>query len=168
MVEYYTPDPSDVFVGYECEWYLQPEETEIWEFTSRKEYQDFMLSSANENFKKVVMNKKDVAYILQVVRPVRTLYLTKEQIEEAGFEEYAKSIDSWFKFKESPVTHTKIQEQYGYKPYTLYLNYGFHDQRLKIKCDFSGGEDWDGSDILFDGKCPSINEFRKICKLLGI
>lgn len=64
--------------------------------------------------------------------------------------------------------HTFMQEFYGYKPYSLYLNYGFHDNRLKIKCDFSGGLDFGDSDTLFEGGCKDINTFRYICKLLNI
>ena len=63
---------------------------------------------------------------------------------------------------------SSLQEFYGYKCYKLFLNYGLHDQKLIIKGDFTGGCNFEQSDTLFEGFCPSINEYRTICKLLNI
>lgn len=99
---------------------------------------------------------------------IRVPFLSKEDIESEGFELKHTSVDLWFKFKESPVTHTKIQDFYRYTPYNLFLNYGVHDNRMIIKCDFGADNDFDKADCLFEGKCWNINQFRLILNLLGI
>ena len=99
---------------------------------------------------------------------MRVPYLTQQDIESYGFEIYSKGVDSWFKFKESPITHTNLQEFYNYKPYSLYLNYGFHDNKMKITCDFSGGLDFGKSDTLFEGFIRCKNEFEQILKFIKV
>lgn len=156
-LKYSTPEISDLHVGYEGEYRLginydwQPFIIENLYTDSNGagvyEYEDYL---KNGN--------------------LRTPYLTKEQIEAEGWELYSKGIDLWFK-KEILVENfdwSGLSNLYGYKPYKLFLNYGLHDHKIHIKCDFSGGQDFANSDTLFEGYCPSINEFRTICKLLKI
>lgn len=150
--KYYTPDIKDIKLGDYYEVYID----DNWEKLELIKESGHIIIDF-DFWKKGIENKE-----------IRVPYLTKEQIEAEGWEMYAKSVDTWFKFKESPIMHTKIQDYYGYKPYSLYLNYGFHDNKLQIRCDFSGGKDFSGSHTLFEGFCPSINEFRYICKLLNI
>lgn len=159
--KYYTPEIRDLYVGYECEaaqvkfpindndWY----KTIIFE----RDFKESFPRSFGHN---------DTFSIWSF--PLRTPFLTQAQIEAEGFQLLAKSVDLWFKFKESPVTHTKIQDFYKYRPSNLFLNYGLHDCRLIIKCDFLGDNDFDKADTLFKGYCPSINELRSIFKLLKI
>ena len=101
---------------------------------------------------------------------LRTPYLTRVQIEAEGWEMYSKGIDMWFEKEVLTVEFdwSGLCNLYGYKPYKLFLNYGEHDHKINIKCDFSGGADFSKSDTLFEGYCPSINEFRYISKLLKI
>jgi hypothetical protein len=150
--KYFIPKVEDLHIGYECEFY---------EPGSGNTYLPLTIKLDDPTIWNVYKLQLELGW-------VRTPYLTKEQIEAEGWEMYSKGIDLWFKFKESPITHTNIQEQSGYKPYNLYLNYGLHDHRLKIRCDFDGGADFNASDTLFEGTCKDINEFRIISKLIGI
>lgn len=77
----------------------------------------------------------------------RTPYLTKEQVEAEGFEHCESRLKPLCFKKEDYHVYFfeddhKIQIGKGTPP--LWMNYYFH------------------------GKCPSINDFRKITKLLGI
>jgi hypothetical protein len=153
---YYQPKLEDLYVGYECE------EGSYIPGTGGQ------LGNWQPKVHEAFMTNDDYVAMDADVQRLRTRYLTQKQIEDEGFELYVKSIDLWFKFKESPVMETDIQEFYGYKPYQLFLNYGAHDHKIKITCDFSGGCDFGSSDTLFEGFCPSINELRKIFKLLHI
>ena len=146
--KYYTPAIEDLYVGYECE--IRPSSE------SELPWVSYTISADNTPKGYFKYGK------------IRTPYLTKEQVEAEGWEMYARSADLWFEFKESPVIHTNLQEFHGYKPFNLFLNYGLHDQKLQVRCDFSGGLDFSESDTLFEGYCPSINEFRKIIKWLRL
>ena len=177
--KYYIPNIEDLTIGYECE------KQTVGEFSShysiflrdgatkedyRKAWDKYYCTEAKD-FVKHIITFKDFEFLKiseDILGYVRTPYLTKEQIEDEGFELKHTSVDLWFKFKESPVTHTKIQDFYRYKPYNLFLNYGLHDCRLVIRCDFSADNDFDKADCLFEGECCSINELRFILKRLKI
>lgn len=155
MKQYYTPEIEDIRVGYECE------------FTPSSESKD-----GGKNWiihwKSVVVDSKNIQYLFgaNAFDQVRVPYLTKEQIEAEGWILKTKSIDLWF---ESDIEKANsLQDFYKYKCYKLFLNYGIHDHKLKIKGDFTGGCNFEKSDTLFEGFCPSINEYRTICKLLNI
>lgn len=155
MEKYFTPDISDIRVGYECEYYLG--------------------NSWHEHVVESLYTDRDGYGIFELEQylqegSLRVPYLTKEQIEAEGWELYSKGIDLWFKREvlTEEFDWSGICNFYGYKPYKLYLNYGLHDYKLKIKCDFSGGQDFNEADTLFEGECKDINTFRWICKLLKI
>lgn len=76
---------------------------------------------------------------------IRTPYLTKEQIEAEGF------IDQQDRSMEENSGCLFIGKNKN-------IRYWFTTKRLSIN----------GMGGIFDGKCKSINEFRTICKLLGI
>lgn len=151
--KYYTPAIEDLHVGYE------------YEYRVGKNY------AWNTGKIFDLYTDRDGYGIYEVEEylgegNIRTPYLTKEQIEAEGWMLKAKSIDLWF---ESDIEKaSRLQELYGYKCYKLYLNYGLHDHKIIIKGDFNGGSNFDNSDTLFEGFCPSINEYRTICKLLNI
>lgn len=161
--KYYTPNIEDVRIGYECE--------------HTTHMSAFELNDTNRIIKDKLYLPDVVSYLSWVMEDgeelskfVRTPYLTKEQIEAEGWEMYSKGIDMWFE-KEvltAEFDWSGLCNLYGYKPYKLFLNYGEHDHKINIKCDFSGGADFSKSDTLFEGYCPSINEFRYISKLLKI
>ncbi len=161
MDKYYTPKLEDIFVGYECEIYSYS--VPLWQLSINKEREkEWRLIIVNDSF------WDDGFGYSHDLKNVRTKCLTQEQIEAEGFELYHQSIDLWFKFKEHPISHTEIYQHYGYSPKALYLNYGLHDCKLQIKCDFDGERHYDDCAILFAGFCSSINELRKIFKLLKI
>lgn len=174
MEKYYTPAIEDIHIGYECEFHG---------ITTGGLY--FFNDDGSKDEEKSIEPSIKVYYPMRCgidpwstdLKPediyesisnnqIRTPYLTKEQIEAEGWIFKTKSIDLWF---ESDIEKaSSLQEFYRYKCYKLFLNYGLHDRRLIIKGDFTGGCNFEQSDTLFEGFCPSINEFRTICKLLNI
>jgi hypothetical protein len=83
---------------------------------------------------------------------LRTKYLTKEQIESEGW----KFISSG----------TKRGHCFYKKKYDLYFDNELGT--VKIKNDKEDISYEVESGIKYDGQCPSINEFRKICKWVGV
>ena len=95
----------------------------------------------------------DLNYIQDRTWAIRTPYLTKEQIEAEGWElinvlEHSEESheSSWYQFKKG-----KYEVRWWGQP--DYIE--FYNSRSK-------------EDLIYEGKCPSINEFRTICKLLGV
>ena len=99
---------------------------------------------------------------LRRLRTLRTPYLTKEQIEAKGWKFLHISQDLWFEkegdFDFDNFYTSKLTMHYGAKAHI-----GYSDLRLTIIADDRGLEY-----KLFEGMCPSINEFRKITKLIRI
>jgi hypothetical protein len=150
--KYYTLSIKDIRVGYECE---------VWVEYWNDEYK------GNE-WKSWTVSHQDIQYgdskgvtVIGLLYPhfseprIRTPYLTKEQIEAEGWE-----------VKETHWSGSNFSFEKG--------NYGgvqLRDGRVAIimldvtlddyTCNTSNGQ-------LYLGKCPSINEFRFINKLLGI
>lgn len=149
--KYYTPSIEDIYVGYECEM----KTPDGWKQFAYLHYNDLDFSIIEEDL--------DMGNL-------RTPYLTKEQIEAEGWRLYSSGIDLWFEKKvlTEEFDWSRLCNLYGYKPYKLFLNYGLHDHKIHIKCDFTGGQDFSESDTLFEGLCLSMNEFRKLCKWIGI
>lgn len=144
--KYFIPSIEDIRVGYECQIRL----------VENAQWVNFIVGTSNF---------EDIdAYEYLELGNVRVPYLTKEQIESCGFTLKHKSIDYWFQINEDKRFDTDLHNFSGYKAYNVFLNYGFHDYRLKIKGDFSGGEDWDKAETLFDGECKCINSLRQILK----
>ena len=155
--KYYTPDISDLKVGYEFE-----------EFTGTyKDQEDIEKVLDSSLWKKRIIHAddlktwgadaeseiNDIVYSLERNR-IRSSCLTKEQIEAEGWKllgilkentiiAYLKkeTIIYTINYKKSILTITKLLRK---------ENMNFLD------------------DQLYKGTCPSINEFRTICKLLNI
>lgn len=130
-LKYYIPSIEDIRVGYECELF--------WN-------QDHL----SKNFwDKIIVGEvglEDMNWYARIAeKTIRTPYLTKEQIEAEGWEEYPKWIEA---------TDTKY-----YIKGDLTLNV-YSDRRIEIIIPKSSNTYW--------GNCPSINEFRFINKLLGV
>lgn len=94
--------------------------------------------------------------------------LTQEEIESFGFELTGKAVDLWFKMTQDKVFDTDLQNFLSYKPYYIFLNYGRHDSRLKIKADFSGDPNWDNADTLFEGECRTLEDLKIIFNYIHI
>lgn len=138
--KYYTPEISDIRIDYECEIYS--------EFQNR-----------GFEWLKLRLIPNSVKAILEdniKIERIRVSYLTKEQIEAEGWkliEEKNLSKDkSVLKFKKD----TRILYQGYLEDYTVVR------ELIQI---------WNNekeNHCIFEGKCSSINEFKIICKLLGI
>ena len=83
---------------------------------------------------------------------IRTLYLTKEQIESEGW-----TIGNTGGLECGCVNGICM---FSKRPWTL--GYNFKNKCMKISTL------GDSSDIRYEGECKSINEFRTIIKLLKI
>jgi hypothetical protein len=151
--QYFTPEASDLYVGYECEKVVLdfscfgdgcPKEWEPHTIGS-----DLNLGDLREGKHSINVDP----------RWYRTSYLTKEQIEKEGWERGIHQSFSREGFK-------KVKEN-GHTFYCWLTDKNLYiSQYIPSKSD----DPWSMSmkSALYDGTCPSINEFRKICKLLGI
>lgn len=145
MNKHYTPDKSELFFGYEClkqtSWGFIPG---IWPEVLGEDthYNLFPMGSTPHE---QVFNASD---------GIITLYLTKEQIEKEGWEFDVNMADS---------PELGFLKEQGIQ-YLCYYNTENHNLRIERIVDSGTGKE----DYLFNGHCPSINEFRKITKLLGI
>jgi len=145
--EYYTPDITDLHVGYECE-----VDKNIY---AGKEF-DWEKVVGAEN------NMGDEGLLAKCrTGKVRTPYLTKEQIEAEGWERLLDDEDAnvlLFKSKKkilgvSPSDDSWYRIDYDTETHNLYLWRLYNN----------------GYDVLYyDGECKSINEFRKIISWVGI
>lgn len=142
--KYYTPDISDIRVGYKCEFTTDSLSFEVnnTDDFSFRELDIADIKDIIDFIEHGYFNEDDLSQF------IRTPYLTKEQIEEEGWKEYeTRMICRSFK-KENDYhlywfeTDNAIQLCKGTPP--MWLNY------------------------YYSGECPSINEFRTISKLLNI
>jgi hypothetical protein len=119
MDQYFTPDISDLYIGYECEIFHE---------------------GINEWIKHTI-DENSVVHLM-FLHP-RTPSLTKEQIEAEGWKE-----------SETPEFFDRIGNDrwfINWEPKFNWINIGDNESQYE-----------------YSGACPSINEFRKICKWLGI
>lgn len=172
-LKYYTPDIEDIKVGYECEIHTMTTGGLIILDMLDKEESKTIQQPNIEYWVPIkcdldIWDNKTPHQIVKLLNnnQVRTPYLTKEQIEAEGWIFKIKSVDLWFESDAEKASN--LQDFYGYKCYKLFLNYGLHDNKIKIKGDFTGGCNFNKADTLFEGFCPSVNELRIICKLLNI
>ena len=94
---------------------------------------------------------KNIKYnIEKLTDAIRVPYLTKEQIESEGWTEIHDR--EYIKEKSTP----DLRIIYWFSP-------GGKKYLSKFEKRYKGV-----SHTIFEGDCPSINEFRYICKLLGI
>lgn len=80
---------------------------------------------------------------------VRTPYLTREQIEAEGWKCY-----------DTPADVMKFED--GFLLYRNNINLRYFNSTKQLRLLKKP------MDIFFEGHCPSINEFRRICKMVGI
>jgi hypothetical protein len=158
--QYYTPDIEDLFIGYECEANLVSTAVSLLgEDVTKIEmlpiYERAVISSDP-------WGSFSISQALTCLNDsrLRTSYLTKEDIEKEGWKLTGKSIRLWFEkegYFELPISpgHKVVK-------YILQLDLDYHGIHIE---GFFGGE---SEGVLYEGLCPSINEFRKICKSLGI
>jgi hypothetical protein len=127
--DYYTPAIEDLHVGYECE---------LERGSIDKEWCPYVLELDNSH-----SSEGDKVWLYS--DSLRTLYLTKEQIESEGW----KSVGQigWYEKGRYSLLFGWITNNRGTHSYLTVVD--------KTTC-------------IYAGSCPSINEFRTIMKLLGI
>lgn len=130
---YYTPEISDLFVGYEGE----------------------ITDCCEEKWRKLTISKNYLRKAISIIenhfpKRIRTPYLTKEQIEKEGWKE---------------IHYREYIREVGNR--TIHFSNGQKESEEDTEY-VSIIKMHNSTSTLFEGECPSINEFRKICKWLGI
>jgi len=152
--EHYTPEISDLKIGYECE------------ICTNYGYESF--NKGEEKWEKVIIGYKipggyndelcDIIHGLDDgYQPVRVKYLTKEQIEKEGWNYHIIKNETNFKYF-TDTFYTK--DNFILRLYRGFWNNEILSVRVTIMDQHEG--------IIYKGSCPSINEMRYICKLLNI
>lgn len=143
--KYYKPEIEDIRVGYECEILSN-------HHTSKGEIAETVWSSYIFTPMTIETGNIKIKDVLGMIFEVRTPYLTKEQIEAEGWT--AENLTGSF------------SKQIG--EYTFFIRKRSIDdiEIVKIKTIENGVKN--SYRTIFNGKCPSINEFRYIIKLLNI
>lgn len=142
--KYYTPNKEDLYIGYEYQHARVRKEGIPYDCEIVfEEYVEYWKNMILEDLK-----VPDVAFMLHLdSRFIRTLYLTKEQIEREGWKE----------------------DRGYYVKNNIYLSYNEEDNNfITIDAGDPFTSDACDNDFIFKGECKSINEFRKICKFLKI
>ena len=138
--KYFTPDISDIYIGYELEWKCQIRE------------QDWEVTICDSDLISIIYDQYEHAdYEEPFNEQFRVSYLTKEQIEAEGWE---------FIKHHAGTEHCDFEKD----KYSLAVDFNF---RGNIHLRIYEGEQ-DNEFNYFSGKCKDINTFRKICKLLEI
>lgn len=140
--KYFTPDIEDIHVGYEGEVsYLHEDKFTPFKLRHAEETSDFLTGYYN--------------------RKVRTPFLTKEQIEKEGWEFQEKyEMSGRLAFRKD--NYFLILDVNGVPQITLILR----DSTLEYRRQFRFIEN--PEHFNFNAEVKSINEFRKIQKMLNI
>lgn len=154
--KYYTPAIEDMHAGYECEEQIYPEyDKPFWKpLIIGNEY------NPTDSFRE----RKTIK--LPFPEFIRTPYLTKEQLIKDGWKYSASMLYG-------NVTDGDIEGMFEKGNIMCIVNYKLHKITLFI-IDPSKRMDeaiiWgvQPEHFRFTCNCPSINEFRQICKLLNI
>jgi hypothetical protein len=159
MEKYYVPGIEDIKIGYQCE------------FTTDG------LAFEVGNTDDIITGKLGISEVVFLVetlyelgmedelsKHVRTPYLTKEQIEKEGWEFRKTNKVRWWYEKPFEVCFGGIPMSPAHKYWEIQLMHDPEYAAIKISAKISD----DTLSDIFEGKCPSINEFRFIQKLLQI
>lgn len=163
--KYYTPEIGDLHIGYECEKRLSGEFSEhvdifLKEDATTEDYDkawDKYYNTDAKNYVKHVLTFEDfkLLNVLTIRGYIRTPILTKEQIEAEGWK-FIKNMSPHYvvnkftkRFWHEGIEYTLIKHSLGISITP--------EERKDISLSPS-----------YEGTCPSINEFRTICKLLRL
>jgi len=142
MNRYYTPKIEEFHIGFEYEYY-----SPLFE-----EWKQCVYADLEDCYHAV----KDISQNLET--KYRVKYLDNTDIEELGFRYKAKTIDLWF---EKQCIYLRED---GHHLNNIKLQYGLHDNKLKITFCYVSGEE----QIHFEGKIKNKNELIKLLKQLEI
>lgn len=157
--KYYTPEISELFIGYECEeWskvYLEHEELK----------KDVLVEGFDETLQKSFihmwfprtitggMRDLDLPSVIRD-KKLRTPYLSKEDIEKEGFKEVKEIFEL-------------VVPEEGFNEWKYLKVYLEGNHKIKITETFESS--WANfTNTIFHGECKSVNELRKIKKMLCI
>jgi len=154
--EYFTPDISELYQGYECEWFgqvnLAAVKKESWIPTK-------IHSSWNEPGKNIPFNR---AYKEIQAGRLRTPKLTIEELEYHGYwpTDHSKKVQIAVK------TFPGILDALQYDYEVFYIEKMSY---MEIKKTTTGGYGGQTTvEVIFKGTCKSINEFKKLEEWFGM
>lgn len=175
--KYYTPNVEEFYIGFEYQ--IKDPAVRDWdkEFACKEDFLGHDISCNPGDYYKInfgwvnkifqindSISKDDINYIQinNILEPkltdFRVKYLDQEDIESLGFILKGKSIDLWFERKKIYLRDD------GHHLQNIKLQYGKHDQRLKITFHYTAGEE----QIHFEGTIKNKSELKKLLKQLGI
>lgn len=142
--KYYIPQIEDLFVGYECELYWNQDM-----LPENKWYPLIVGEQGSEDIEwRHRVNKKEI----------RTPFLSNEDIKGEGWSiDFSRNSTSKNCYWKRAKRLDGVEQLFEMKYYT---------ENNIIDIGYDCGEF--SNCCIFIGKCPSINEFKKICKFLGI
>ena len=141
--KYYTPAIEDLRVGYECE---HTTDTLTFKVNNTDEIiKDKLYSHDVVNYLKwIIENNHEISEF------IRTPYLTKEQIEAEGWKSKTEYTGK-FRF-----VFEKGNSWLAWNP----------EENMMTIMPIDPSKEFYEHNVRYAGGCPSINEFRQICKLL--
>lgn len=144
--KFYKPKESELIMGYECE-----------------------IHAPKYKGQKFIVDEDQMQYACIAIRGgfLYTPYLTKEDIQAEGWE-----LENYHLFIMDSGDEKKDQTYWKLKKGSVHLMFYEQSHEIRLyKIDFSREttrESGFKDDFRVTFKCPSINEFRYICKLLEI
>ncbi len=158
--KYYTPDIEDIRVGYEYEVYSEGLwEDSVEDFLGWYEYK-FSIGNCFRDIDDIKTLMKN--------RYIRTAYLTKEQIEAEGWKFKARMLIADFSKDNNDINRYSFEKD----NYHLILDNYSDKVKINLRLIDPSKVNWEigiqPEHFAFSSLCPSINEFRTICKLLNI
>lgn len=183
--KYYTPEILELFIGYECEaCFSSYGEYAIMDFSDKnkpaefhppedkekaKFWNKYQIEDQKDNpFEDNPQRSMETAIIVLKDNRLRTQYLSKEQIEVEGWSNI-RDVEKWGTSEPAYYWGADYKNaMMGYNPKDNTLVITYRDPCKTIdgtQDEYNYPETKDGQ---FRGICKSINEFRKICKWIGI
>lgn len=156
--KYYTPSVEDIHVGYEGQYH-----NVCMDERGKKEFN-------YDRWDTTILSKINVEIMLKYgINSFRTPYLTREQIEKEGWIKVDNKFNDTQRIFHIP--DYELKTEFGsLRLYIPDLDKVYEDIRIEKYTKGNPNDVWSMSSfyIIYRGPCPSINEFRKIVKLLGI
>lgn len=148
--KYYTPEKEDFYYGYLYE-HQCDEDKERWiQIISNGDVE-------NELVKQPLLEGM-----------IRTKFLDISDIESLGWK-FQEIIKGSFRIEKYSISNTKIQGCDFDTWYTLQVDFRYKEPAIRIYTEFRGGMIYtESSTCIYNGKCKSINEFKKIIQWLEI
>lgn len=142
---YYTPKVEDLHIGYECEILGQSTSKLI----KKVDWHKVEVGFHQEIGEKVGINQ--VPGLIKAGK-IRTPYLSAEQIKKEGWK-LRTEYTGYYRF-----VFEKGNSWLSFNP----------EERSILIMPIDPVKEFYEYNLRYAGSCPSINEFRKICKLIGV